>query len=62
MCIFKKVERFLFPCQKRIDAMMQDNASAWGALTDVVKEKKELVTTNYPQFAHVQGRRHVNPR
>lgn len=62
MALFKKLEKIFFPCQNKIDCMMEENREAWDQLKAVVKEKKEVVTTAYPQFANVAGRRHVNPR
>lgn len=48
MSLGKKLERVFFPCQKKIDAMMQENSVAWDQLKDIIKEKKEVVTTNFP--------------
>lgn len=54
MSLLKKLEYLFFPCQRKIDAMIEDHDRACQQLSTVV--------TKYPQFAHVQGRRHVNPR
>lgn len=59
MCLKEAVKRMLYPCQEKIDALMRDHDEACKKLDTVVKEN---LTTAFPQFQHVIGRRHVNPR
>jgi hypothetical protein len=64
MCLFKdRLEKIFYPSQKKLDALLSENTSAWDRLHNVIQEKKEaMIPTKFPQFQHVAGRPHVNPR